>query len=47
MWFCFTKNFIIMYVKNNVVYADAGNILISKTAIGYSLIANIANIQEQ
>ena len=36
-----------MYVKNNVVYADAGNILISKTAIGYSLIANIANIQEQ
>ena len=36
-----------MYIKNNVVYADAGNILISKTAIGYSLIANIANIQEQ
>jgi hypothetical protein len=36
-----------MYIKNNVVYADAGNILISKTAIGYSLIADIANIQEQ
>ena len=36
-----------MYVKNNVVYADAGNILISKTAIGYSLMADIANIQEQ
>ena len=36
-----------MYIKNNVVYADAGNILISKTAIGYSLIADMANIQEQ
>ena len=36
-----------MYIKNNVVYADAGNILISKTAIGYSLIVDIANIQEQ
>ena len=36
-----------MYIKNNVVYADAGNILITKTAIGYSLIADMANIQEQ
>ena len=36
-----------MFIKNNVVYADAGNILISKTAIGYSLIDDIANIQEQ
>ena len=36
-----------MYIKNNVVYADAGNILISKTAIGYSLMADIADIQEQ
>ena len=36
-----------MYIKNNVVYADAGNILISKTAIGYFLIADIADIQEQ
>lgn len=36
-----------MFIKNNVVYADAGNILISKTAIGYSLIDDISNIQEQ
>ena len=36
-----------MFIKNNVVYADAGNILISKTAIGYSLIDDITNIQEQ
>ena len=36
-----------MYIKNNVVFADAGNILISKTAIGYSLMADIADIQEQ
>lgn len=36
-----------MFIKNNVVYADAGNILISKNAIGYSLIDDIANIQEQ
>ena len=36
-----------MFIKNSVVYADAGNILISKTAIGYSLIDDISNIQEQ
>lgn len=36
-----------MYIKNNVVYADAGNILVSSNAIGYSLMADIANIQEQ
>ena len=36
-----------MYIKNNVVYADAGNILVATNAIGYSLMADIANIQEQ
>ena len=36
-----------MFIKNNVVYADAGNILISKTAIGYSLMDDISNSQEQ
>lgn len=36
-----------MYIKNNVVYADAGSILVSSNAIGYSLMADIANIQEQ
>lgn len=35
-----------MYIKNNVVYADAGNVLITQNAIGYSLIADIADIQE-
>lgn len=36
-----------MYIKNNVVYADAGNILVATNAIGYSLTDDIANIQEQ